>query len=80
MYSTQWCPYCISAEKLLVSKGVAINKIRIDLDETQRDIMLSKSGGKRTVPQIFIGDFHVGGFDELAALNRQGKLDSLIQS
>ncbi|HYS58485.1 MAG TPA: glutaredoxin 3 [Burkholderiales bacterium] len=78
MYSTAVCPYCLRAEMLLNSKGVTeIEKIRVDLDPLQREEMLSKTG-RRTVPQIYINDTHVGGFDELAALEHAGKLDSLL--
>jgi glutaredoxin 3 len=78
MYSTAVCPYCQRAEMLLKSKGVTeIEKIRIDLDPAQRDIMIQKTG-RRTVPQIFIGDRHVGGFDDLAALDRDGGLSPLL--
>ena len=79
MYSTGVCPYCIRAESLLKSKGVAnIDKIRVDLDPVRRQEMLDKSGGRRTVPQIWIGETHVGGFDELYALDRAGGLDPLL--
>jgi glutaredoxin 3 len=79
MYSTAVCPYCIMAERLLVSKGVgAIEKVRVDLDPEQRMKMMEKTG-RRTVPQIYIGDTHVGGFDDLSALDRAGKLDPLLQ-
>jgi glutaredoxin 3 len=79
MYSTAVCPYCQRAEMLLKSKGVAeIEKIRIDLDPARRDEMMQKTG-RRTVPQIYIGEFHVGGFDDLAALDRAGKLDPLLR-
>ena len=78
MYSTAVCPFCLRAEMLLGSKGVTeIEKIRVDLDPRQREEMMSKTG-RRTVPQIYIGDRHVGGFDELAALEHAGKLDSLL--
>ena len=78
MYSTGVCPYCIQAERLLLSKGVAeIEKIRIDLLPEQRAEMMAKTG-RRTVPQIYIGDTHVGGFDDLSALDRAGGLDSLL--
>ena len=78
MYSTGVCPYCIQAERLLKAKGVAeIEKIRIDLLPEQRDLMIEKTG-RRTVPQIYIGDTHVGGFDDLAALDRAGGLDTLL--
>ena len=78
MYSTAVCPFCLRAEMLLGSKGVTeIEKIRVDLDPRQREEMMNKTG-RRTVPQIYIGDTHVGGFDELAALEHAGKLDSLL--
>ena len=69
IYSTAVCPYCIRAKELLSSKGVSYEEIRIDQDPDQRNIMLEKSNGQRTVPQIFIDDQHVGGFDQLKALN-----------
>ena len=79
MYSSAVCPYCTMAERLLKAKGVdAIEKIRIDLDPQQRDVMMQKTG-RRTVPQIYIGDTHVGGFDDLSALDRAGKLDALLK-
>lgn len=79
MYSTAVCPYCVMAERLLKAKGVEnIEKIRVDLDPQQRVEMMEKTG-RRTVPQIYIGDTHVGGFDDLSALDRQGKLDGLLQ-
>lgn len=79
MYSTGVCPYCMMAERLLKAKGVTdIEKIRIDLDPQQRDDMMQKTG-RRTVPQIYIGDTYVGGFDDLSALEKQGKLDALLQ-
>jgi len=78
-YSTGVCPYCVMAERLLKSKGVDdIQKIRVDLDPQQRAEMMEKTG-RRTVPQIYIGDTHVGGFDDLNALERAGKLDALLQ-
>lgn len=78
MYSTGVCPYCVRAEQLLNRKGVAdIEKIRVDLDPARRVEMMEKTG-RRTVPQIYIGDTHVGGFDDLAALERAGGLDPLL--
>jgi glutaredoxin 3 len=78
MYSTAVCPYCQMAERLLKSKGVdEINKIRIDLDPTKRDEMMAKTQ-RRTVPQIYIGETHVGGFDDLAALDKAGGLSPLL--
>ena len=78
MYVTATCPYCIAAERLLVDKGIAgIDKIRVDLEPRRRAEMAQKSG-RRTVPQIWIGDTHVGGCDDLRALDRAGKLDPLL--
>ncbi|MGL4230300.1 MAG: glutaredoxin 3 [Casimicrobium sp.] len=78
MYSTGVCPYCVQAERLLKSKGVAeIEKIRVDLQPELRDAMIAKTG-RRTVPQIYIGETHVGGFDDLSALDRAGGLDKLL--
>jgi len=80
MYSTGVCPYCTMAERLLAAKGIAnIEKIRVDLDPAQRVAMMEKTG-RRTVPQIYVGDTHVGGFDDLNALERAGKLDALLQA
>jgi glutaredoxin 3 len=80
MYSTQVCPYCIRAEQLLKRKGVTdIEKIRIDLDPARSDEMIARTG-RRTVPQIFIGDTHVGGCDDLHELDRKGGLDPLLAS
>ncbi len=79
MYSTGVCPYCLMAERLLKAKGVdEIEKIRVDLEPAQRVAMMEKTG-RRTVPQIYIGEMHVGGFDDLNALERAGKLDGLLQ-
>jgi glutaredoxin 3 len=80
MYSTGVCPYCQRAEMLLRSKGVTeIEKIRIDLEPARRDEMMEKTG-RRTVPQVYIGELHVGGFDDLAALDRAGKLEPLLRA
>jgi len=80
MYSTGVCPYCNMAERLLKAKGIdEIEKIRIDLDPEQRALMMEKTG-RRTVPQIYIGEIYVGGFDDLSALDREGKLDPLLQA
>lgn len=79
MYATGYCPYCVRAEQLLKRKGVQdIEKIRIDQDPQRRDEMIQLTG-RRTVPQIFIGDYHVGGCDDLYDLDRLGKLDPLLQ-
>ncbi|MBA5608052.1 glutaredoxin 3 [Duganella sp. FT3S] len=79
LYSTAVCPYCVRAERLLEAKGVtAINKIRVDLDPEQRVAMMERTG-RRTVPQIYIGETHVGGFDDLYALDQAGGLDPLLK-
>lgn len=77
LYSKAWCPYCLRARALLERKGLAFREIKVDEDPAERDAMLARSGGRRTVPQIFVGDHHVGGFDELYALDRAGRLDEL---
>jgi glutaredoxin 3 len=80
MYSTGVCPYCQMAERLLRSKGIsAIDKVRVDLEPERRVEMMEKTG-RRTVPQIYIGETHVGGYDELAALDRAGSLDVLLRA
>ncbi|MBA3903781.1 MAG: glutaredoxin 3 [Rhodocyclaceae bacterium] len=79
MYSTAVCPYCVRAEQLLNRKGVAeIEKVRVDLEPQRRAEMMEKTG-RRTVPQIYIGDTHVGGCEELYALDRAGKLEPLLR-
>jgi glutaredoxin 3 len=80
MYCTAACPFCQAAERLLVQKGVAIDKIRVDLEPARRAEMMQKSGGRRTVPQIWIGERHVGGCDDLYDLERQGGLDPLLKA
>ena len=78
MFTTQVCPYCIRAKQLLKQRGVeAIDEIRVDLDPSQRSAMIAQTG-RRTVPQIFIGETHVGGYDDMAALDRRGQLDPLL--
>jgi glutaredoxin 3 len=78
MYSTGVCPYCVRAEQLLKARGVTeIEKIRVDLEPDRRDEMTSRTG-RHTVPQIYIGDTHVGGFDDLSALDRAGGLTPLL--
>ena len=77
VYSTAVCPYCVRAERLLEAKGVTVQKIRVDLDPEERIKMMERTG-RRTVPQIFVGDTHVGGFDDLYALDQAGKLDPLL--
>jgi glutaredoxin 3 len=78
MYSTRVCAYCDRARRLFERKGVSFREIKIDDDPAERDIMLKRARGRRTVPQIFIGELHVGGFDDMAALDRAGELDSLL--
>ena len=78
IYSTAVCPYCVAAKNLLKSRGLEWSEIRIDQDPAQRDDMLARSGGRRTVPQIFINESHVGGFDDLVAADRSGRLAELI--
>ena len=78
MYHKTWCPYCQRAKQLLDSKGVTgIEMIDIEADSAQRDLMIERTG-RRTVPQIYIGETHVGGHDDLVALNQAGKLDGLL--
>lgn len=77
VYSTAVCPYCVRAERLLEAKGVAVQKIRVDLDPEERIKMMERTG-RRTVPQIYVGDTHVGGFDDMYALDQAGKLDPLL--
>ena len=79
MYTTAVCPYCIRAKQILKSKGVdQIDEVRVDMNPQERFKMMEITG-RRTVPQIFIGDTHVGGCDELVALDQRGGLDSLLQ-
>ena len=80
IYTTRICPYCINAKRLLDKKGAAYNEIRVDSSEEKYREMLARSNGLRTVPQIFIGDTHVGGCDDLYALDRQNQLDALLHS
>lgn len=78
IYTTPTCPYCHAAKALLGDKGVAYDEITV-LDPDLREKMTQRAHGRRTVPQIFVGDTHVGGYDDLAALERQGKLDPLLE-
>ncbi len=78
MYATRFCPYCMMARHLLKSKGVAFEEIRVDGDPALRQSMRERAGGRHTVPQIFIGDTHIGGYDDMAALDRDGRLDRLL--
>ncbi|QIB65800.1 glutaredoxin 3 [Kineobactrum salinum] len=78
LYTTRFCPYCVNAKRLLQHKGVDYREIPVDGDVDRRAEMAARSG-RRTVPQIWIDDRHIGGFDELAALDRQGRLDPLLK-
>lgn len=78
IYSTAICPYCMAAKNFLKSKGLAWSEIRIDTDPAERERMVERTR-RTSVPQIFIGQTHVGGYDDLMALQRTGKLDSLLQ-
>jgi glutaredoxin 3 len=78
MYSTAVCPFCLMAERLLKSKGIeTIEKVRVDLEPQRRQEMMERTG-RRTVPQIYVGERHIGGYDELSALDRAGGLDPLL--
>lgn len=80
MYSTAVCPFCLMAERLLKSKGIEeIEKIRVDLEPERRQEMMSRTG-RRTVPQIYVGERHIGGYDDLYALDRAGGLDPLLSA
>ena len=78
IYTTMFCPFCFRAKKLLKEKGVAFEEIGVDFSAGKRQEMMARAGGRHTVPQIFIGDAHVGGCDELMALERTGELDPLL--
>jgi glutaredoxin 3 len=80
MYCTAACPFCQAAERLLVQKGVAIDKVRVDREPERRAEMTQKAGGRRTVPQIWIDGRHVGGCDDLYELERKGELDPLLKA
>lgn len=80
VFSSTFCPYCDRAKALLKKKGVAFTEINIETESSRRDEMIARAGGRRTVPQIFIGKTHVGGCDDLYALDRAGKLDPLLRS
>lgn len=77
IYTSAFCPYCAWARRMLSGKGVAFEEIRVDRDPSQRDVMEERSG-RTSVPQIFIGDAHVGGFDDMVALDREGRLDPML--
>ena len=78
IYTTRWCPYCHSAKALLTRKGVTFTEIDLSAERERRDEMIERANGRMTVPQIFIGPVHVGGSDDLHALERAGKLDTLL--
>lgn len=78
IYTTMFCPFCHHAKKLLEDKGVAFREIDVTFNAGERDAMAARAGGSHTVPQIFIGEEHVGGCDELVALNRAGRLDVML--
>lgn len=78
MYTTSWCPYCVRAKALLAKKGQTVEEINIEEVDGARDVMIERSGGRMTVPQIFIHGKHVGGSDDLYALEAQGQLDALL--
>ena len=78
LYTSALCPYCERAKRLLERKGAAWREVRVDREPGQLEAMLARTAGRRSVPQIFIGARHVGGFDELAALNTEGALDALL--
>ena len=78
MYSSGLCPYCFAAKRLLSARGVPFEEIDVDFDPGRRAEMVARASGRHTVPQIFIGEHHVGGCDELYALERAGELDALL--
>jgi len=79
MYATSYCPFCVAARSLLASKGATWEEIAVDADPNKKEQMMARSG-RHTVPQIFIGDQHIGGFDDLQALDLAGKLDPLLNA
>jgi glutaredoxin 3 len=79
IYTTPICPYCLAAKRLLQRKGVTYTEIDVSRDPGLRSAMTARAGGRRTVPQIFVGNVHVGGSDDLHALDHEGKLDRLLQ-
>ncbi len=80
MYSTLFCPYCMRAKALLDSKGVDYDEFRIEGDQERMQEMIQRANGRTSVPQIFIDDYHVGGYDDMAALDRAGRLDPLLET
>jgi glutaredoxin 3 len=77
MYTTKWCPFCVMAKRLLAAKGVAVDEVAVDTDPVRRVEMMQRSG-RRTVPQIFVGERHLGGFEDIAELDHKGELDPLL--
>ena len=77
MYSTRWCPFCVMAKRLLAAKGVAVEEVAGDTEPSRRNEMVQRSG-RRSVPQIFVGETHIGGFEEMAELDHKGELDPLL--
>lgn len=80
IYTTAVCPYCVSAKQFLKHKGLVYEEVRVDLDPARREEMLVRSAGRRTVPQIFVNGAHVGGFDDLVAADRSGRLRELAET
>ena len=80
IYTTPYCPYCVAAKNLLRRKGVNFDEVDVSESKALRQAMIARAGGRYTVPQIFIGDYHAGGCDELHALDAKGELDRLLQS
>jgi glutaredoxin 3 len=78
IYTTPFCGYCFAAKRLLAGKGIAFTEIDVSMDQPRRSEMVQRSNGGRTVPQIFAGDVHIGGYDEMSALDRSGKLDPIL--
>lgn len=78
VYTSAMCGYCVAAKNFLKSRGLAWDEVRVDLDVAERERMVARSGGRITVPQIFVGDVHVGGYDDMMALHRAGKLEPLL--
>lgn len=79
VYTTDYCPYCVKAKDLLKEKGIDFSEIDVTGDDKARDKLVKMANGMKTVPQIFINDTHIGGYDTISALNRDGKLDALLE-
>ena len=78
VYTSAMCGYCVAAKNFLKSRGLAWDEVRVDLDAAERERMIARSGGRITVPQIFVGDVHVGGYDDMMAMHRAGRLEPLL--